>query len=654
MAGAVHDRLLRRPALRLSAVLLVIASCSCGGASPEPSWHWLWRSQWQQVHVAERWEMGLPADGRAIVAERGQLFRATLLNPGGEPLEARLSGPGLRQAWSVPPGAAVPVEAVLARRGAFSLSAGPGLMLGSPRLGRSLVAPRLVVLVVVDTLRDDSVNPTLTPGILSAFAGGLRFRDTSANCSWTLPSMASLFTSRPVLDLTTPEGDLLGVPEGLLTWASQLESSGFMGAAVVANYTVHVRNGFGQGFATYLVPDGHGSAQHPDAAWVVSEASRWLEHHAGEDAFLYLHLMDPHEPYRDHSGAGRQPPRLAPLAARQRFATAAETALLRELYAGEVRHVDAVLSPFLAGLPANAVVAFTADHGELLGEHACWGHGPTLFQEAVAVPLLLRGPGVEPGTVSTPVQLLDLTPTLLELAGCPADGQMLGRSLLAGGSAEPAVSATFSAGPLRWSWRSGRHKALVHLAAQPGLGPADRNSYAEAEPLPAGAWVFDLHADPGEEHAQPLEGELLTASGRAFAETTGRMVPGLQVMLWGFHGPAELAVHVDDGAQLAQAWGAAPLELDHDGGELRLRCASSFPVCGFAASTDPARGVRPLAGTAPWLSVAGDQPLAAESLNRPPFVPPGSAALWWNPPRDRTVQAHRETVEKLRALGYLR
>ena len=62
--------------------------------------------------------------------------------------------------------------------------------------------------------------------------------------------MASLVSSRPVLALTSPGGDLIALPEGTPTWATALEQAGFVGAAVVANYSLAVLNGFGGGCAS--------------------------------------------------------------------------------------------------------------------------------------------------------------------------------------------------------------------------------------------------------------------------------------------------------------------------------------------------------------------------------------------------------------------
>ena len=76
----------------------------------------------------------------------------------------------------------------------------------------------------------------------------------TANSPWTVPSVASLFAARPVLEVSTPSGDIVGVPKGITTWPSALWRAGFEGAAVVANYTVHTLNGFSEGFTCFLFP----------------------------------------------------------------------------------------------------------------------------------------------------------------------------------------------------------------------------------------------------------------------------------------------------------------------------------------------------------------------------------------------------------------
>ncbi|HVQ34528.1 MAG TPA: sulfatase-like hydrolase/transferase, partial [Candidatus Bathyarchaeia archaeon] len=129
--------------------------------------------------------------------------------------------------------------------------------------------------------------------------------------------------------------------------------------------------------------------------------------------FLWVHLYDPHLPY--------VPPE--PFASR--FAG--------RPYDGEIAFMDAEIGRLLDALKrrtGSIVIAVAGDHGESLGEHGEEGHGVFLYQATQRVPMVLAGPGVPMGkTVATTVGLVDLAPTLLELAGqgplAGADGRSL-------------------------------------------------------------------------------------------------------------------------------------------------------------------------------------------------------------------------------------
>jgi arylsulfatase A-like enzyme len=637
--------------LRIVAGLLAVLAV-VGCTAPDPGWERLWPDEWTWRHHGDRWLLGIAAAGRSFFCEGdGRLLRGELLNLGPAAVTVRLEISRDELVWTLAPGEARAVEARL-RRGVVRIDAPPGVVLGSPRVGRPLVEPRQLVVVLVDTLRADHVTPELMPGVTAAFAGGRRWLDVTASSSWTLPSVATVFTGRPVLELTSPEGEVVGIPDGLTTWAERLHRAGFEGGAVVANYTVHALNGHAAGFSSFTVPDGHGTATAPDGGWVVGEARRWLAAHVGEDAFLYLHFMDPHEPYRDHLGGADAPP-LGPLATREREASPDEARRLRELYAGEVRHVDGLLAPLLAELSDRMAVVLTSDHGEGLGEHGAWAHGLNLWREAVEVPLLAKGPGVAAGEVAEPVQLADLAATLVDLAGLPADDALPGRSLLAGGSSRPIVSATFGAGPLRWAWRRGSQRVVLRTAVQPGLGAVSRTRLGEVRPLPPGAFVVDLASDPTEARPETISGELETELGEVFAADAGRRVPGLQVMVWGSEGPATVALEIGGAPEVVQAWSVAPIEVARAGARLEVRCADAAPLCAVALAAASTTGpVTPVAGSVPWNGVVPGAALDPRGLVPPDRLDRG-AWMWWNPDRPLVVGGHAETLERLRALGYI-
>src|SRR5690606_37854691 len=98
-------------------------------------------------------------------------------------------------------------------------------------------------------------------------------------------------------------------------------------------------------------------------------------------------------------------------------------------YDGEVRNNDAALGKLVGALRAadllqNTVLILTSDHGEYLGEAGRWGHNPPSLWPVVHVPMLIHAPArfPSPRTVDTPVGLMDLMPTILELSGVPGDG----------------------------------------------------------------------------------------------------------------------------------------------------------------------------------------------------------------------------------------
>ncbi len=635
-------------------VISVIVFAGCG--SPTPGLWRQWEADWTFLRVEHEWVRGVElGSARSLkIEQRGVRFRARVLNSGDHAGDLVVTGSGFHQKWSVPAGSSLDVESSALSRGHYRIEGPIDLILGEPRLVVEDPQARLLVFVVVDTLRAQAVNPETTPKILEALEGARDFKDTTANSPWTLPSMASMFTSRPVFELTTPTGDLIGIPEGVDTWAKALRNGGFSGCGIVANYTVHVQNGYAQGFDAYLVPDlipEEGGL--PDATWVVDHAQRWIEAHKGENAFVYLHLMDPHEPYRDHI-KGLPAPDLFGLAHRNREATPEEAERLRMLYQGEVRHVDDVMGPFLEELSDDAVVVFTADHGEALGEHGFWAHGFTLFEPVVRVPLLIRSPGLEGGDDPRQTQLLDLAPTVLDLLGFPAPSTMKGVSLLRGGSTTATISATFSPGPMRWMWRQGATKVVVRTADQPLVAEGFRKAVEEGSPAPEGVFCYDLDVDPGELHPGPVPDDILPSVIRDFALSAGRLVPGLQVFSIGSKSGSKIELSLPGIRDFHQVWSVAPVSASWSQSTVTIEAEKSefMTLVAISGSGSPADVVVSQANP-PWRGPqSSGTDLPAELMSSQGFDASGTY-VWWNPGHDIVVGYHDETMEKLRALGYI-
>src|SRR5204862_1135713 len=136
--------------------------------------------------------------------------------------------------------------------------------------------------------------------------------------------------------------------------------------------------------------------------------------------FLWVHLYDPHAPYR--------PP--APFDAQ--YAS--------DPYLGEIAAVDDALGTQLAPIAQNALLIITADHGEARGDHGELTHGLFAYEATLHVPLVVWGAGVPVGRDGRAARHVDILPTLLAAAGVamPAPAEHVGRSLLAPAAAEPS------------------------------------------------------------------------------------------------------------------------------------------------------------------------------------------------------------------------
>ena len=182
-----------------------------------------------------------------------------------------------------------------------------------------------------------------------------------------------------------------------------------------------------------------------------------------------------------------------------------DVAAFNARYDSGIQYVDESLGQILRFLEVRGrlhqtIVVITADHGETMEERReqagyAFNHGFTLYDELVRVPLIMAGPGVPSGLrLDGQVESVDITPTLLDLAGVPAarcDGVSLRSMFTGGGPPKPAAySESVAGGPFRSAIRMGGFKyvrvlnwALTSLASMK-TPPAEE--------------LYDLHADPGE------------------------------------------------------------------------------------------------------------------------------------------------------------
>ncbi|MBN2311545.1 MAG: sulfatase, partial [Candidatus Hydrogenedentes bacterium] len=427
-----------------------------------------------------------------------------------------------------------------------------------------------ILFVTCDALRAQSCSPyggpASMPALESVAAGGVLFARGYSLCPWTTPSMFSLFASTYPPSLTPgnsreqwrDEMASYTFAPGVTTLAEVLAGKGYATAAFVGNPLLSDPNGILRGFqysasfdphiplhagpldvipylknALLAVAPGLVPWRPVDSSRILTRyALDFLDKHRGQSVFLWIHYMDPHEPYdppaayRDMEGAW---PLFCPAApywntpqqddAGDIAVDEADRPFVQHLYEGEVRYVDACFGEVLARLDALEVagrtyVCFTADHGEELWEHGRFGHGQSLYDELVHVPLVFGGPGLAARRIDAPVSGVDVMPTLAELAGVEAPEEWRGVSLapvLRDAAAAPAGRPCFAQATNRYSWPE-----VYRVAVEP-----DRKLIHGM--LADSAELYDIARDPEERRnlagGEGAEAERLRGMLEAWAES---------------------------------------------------------------------------------------------------------------------------------------
>jgi arylsulfatase A-like enzyme len=380
-----------------------------------------------------------------------------------------------------------------------------------------------IILIVADTLRADALGSygagaNATPALDGFGAEGVRFASAFSQSTWTRPSIATILTSLyPSTHGAIHKMDTL--PDHVTTLAEALQAQGYWTAGFVSNINVAPVFNFQQGFAeyTYLPPDfyfwatdsvtqlaiykglrvvrerffGHRiyfNHYYQDAAVVNAAVSRWLDEGPPRPFFLFIHYMDPHDPYFEHPYNGRGVARVIdpdPPASRKDE--------MHRLYTEDVSYLDNHLGVLfdrlkVHGVYDDSIIAITADHGEEFQEHGGWWHGTTLFEELVHIPLMIkRAHEPQPGTVeSRTARTLDIAPTLMATAGLRAPDTFAGHDLFGQARAgeEPLFAEEDLEGNVLASLRIGSWKLIT---ANPG-----NPRRLEAVEL------YDLNQDPNE------------------------------------------------------------------------------------------------------------------------------------------------------------
>lgn len=429
-----------------------------------------------------------------------------------------------------------------------------GLGCGAPKAEE---APRPnVVFILIDTLRADRLSsygysrPT-TPN-LDAFAkDALLFEQARSQAACTFPSVNSMLTSRWPTHFFGQPKNRIGIPEGLPALPEILGAFGYRSIAVSASPIVrksqspfNVHGGYDRGFEIF-----DESCFNRRADCLNRRANRYLKQAAGP-LFLYLHYQDVHSTYappspwrekflppgptgrpvRDWALAGNPQPVLSSLLGDgpKVEPTPHEIETLSALYDGELAYLDSQLGELFAilkarGLLDRSIVVIASDHGEEFMEHGRVLHCETQFDTSIRVPLIVRLPGGgRKGRIASPVENLDLVPTIVDYLGIdpglPFEGKSLRPLIETGRAIHPTTES------VQYTFRSttdGRAKLIFDSAKPPG----SVGRFA----------LYDLLGDPTEQR------DLLTAD----PETYRRLRLRLETRLKAAEGDLSAAVTLD-------------------------------------------------------------------------------------------------------------
>jgi arylsulfatase A-like enzyme/tetratricopeptide (TPR) repeat protein len=379
------------------------------------------------------------------------------------------------------------LAAVAAAAAAWSLRTRPlrtaaGIDVGN--LPRGVSRDRLnLVIVTLDTTRADRIGAygardVETPAIDHLADEGVLFEQAVSAAPLTLPAHSSIFTGRfpPEHGVRDNGGFFLGADQ--TTLAELLKARGYRTGGFVAAYVLAAKWGINQGFETYFDDFDLSqtrvlslSAIQRPANEVLDKALPWIEQAGNQPFFAWIHLYDPHSPYR--------PPE--PFASRYQA----------HPYNGEIAFADSQIARLVSTLRSRSlydrtVIIVMGDHGESLGEHGEGSHGFFVYNSVTNVPFVIRAPfsHTTHRRVADPVRSVDLLPTVLDLLGVPAATGISGVSLvplMTGAKTELGLDVYSEAMyPLHhYGWsdlhalRSGRYKVID--APRPELYDVDRD-----------------------------------------------------------------------------------------------------------------------------------------------------------------------------------
>lgn len=311
-----------------------------------------------------------------------------------------------------------------------------------------------VLLITLDTVRADRLGcygyeAAKTPAIDQLAANGTLFQSAFCQVPLTLPSHVSLMTGTFPRSNGVRINGATKLGAGIPTLAEEFKQAGYATAAFVSAAVLDAAYGLDRGFDVYddslgTVAEGGGETLERRGDRTTDAAIAWLGRPENDGFFAWIHLFDPHHPY--------EPPD-------------PYKSTIENPYDGEIAFTDAQVARIMQvlrekDLQDKTLVVVAGDHGEAFAEHGEYRHGIFLYDTTLQVPLIFWLPGAVASakTVAGNVGLVDVFPSILDVAGLTVPENVEGRSFAAAlaGEALPmrAVYAETQYPKLAYGWSS--------------------------------------------------------------------------------------------------------------------------------------------------------------------------------------------------------
>jgi choline-sulfatase len=361
-----------------------------------------------------------------------------------EVFEQALAGQWHERVVSLAPFAGKAVRIELIAEGAGGVGwASPSIVVPEVEVAKAEPAKHVIVLTI-DTLRADRIRPYTpksrveTPALDQFAKEGTVFVNAQSPENWTKPSVASILTGLYPMTHRTKQSESK-LPKDATMISELFKKEGFATGTFLANGYVSDKFGFAKGWDHYTNYIRENKIT--EAANVFKEAAAWVEKNKDQRMFVYIQTIDPHVPYDPPAEflkmydageyGGQVKPRKTPdLLERAKrnppdvVFNDRDRARLEALYDGEISYHDAHFAKFIERLQQLGIYdqthfVITSDHGEEFFDHGSYGHGHSVYQELLHVPLIVRQAGVVPAgqRIEETVGTLDIAPTVLAAAG---------------------------------------------------------------------------------------------------------------------------------------------------------------------------------------------------------------------------------------------